>query len=106
MDIATAYRILQLPHTLDKTVVKKRYLELAKQVHPDKNDQADSSLFQRLHEAFTTVQQYISGDQTTPRINSSINTLSNGTVLVQGNMRPGELLAHLFQNNSSRRYTR
>lgn len=113
-----AFQMLDIQLPTDTDTIEKQFRKLSKSCHPDLCHQHGLTLdeatetFQSLTDASKTAKDYLSGKlpmtQNTihathpfvPRVPqpSQVNTLSNGTVLVTGDMKPGEVFLHLFNN--------
>ncbi|KAI1023778.1 hypothetical protein LB504_005189 [Fusarium proliferatum] len=57
MDFIDYYEILNLHHTADENEIKTAYRQLAKTIHPDKNQENNQATqnFQKLNEAYSTL---------------------------------------------------
>jgi hypothetical protein len=122
-----AYQMLDITPPSDLDTIEKRFRKLSKSCHPDLchqhglSPQEAQETFQSLSEACDTAKDYLGGKipfyapKTPPQPHlpsypgfsacqprqpqpSQVNTLSNGTVLVTGDMKPGEVFLHLFNN--------
>ena len=117
-----AFRFLGLQYPTNKEQIDKQFRKLSKSCHPDlcshhglTRDEANET-FQTLTRAVDEAKKSIEFPDDKPQSShtdygtapfqrrspqpSQVNTLSNGTVLITGDMKPGQLFSHLFKNGS------
>ena len=57
MNIEEALKILDIPHFVTKSEIKKRYKELAAKYHPDRSNK--SNKMSEINEAYKVIMEYI-----------------------------------------------
>ncbi len=57
MNIEEALKILDIPHFVTKSEIKKRYKELAAKYHPDRS--AESNKMAQINEAYNLIMEYV-----------------------------------------------